>query len=231
MGKHKDTVLFLGKAFLAAILVILLVQFIAEQEVCSVNVPLDKLPDGAKKILSGISQQDSWRCPYDNDFDVSFKFDIVALTEKTVENVTMFKVTMADKKPASNRDKVATETVTEVCGTKCHLKSCECVEKMITSSACMSTHSSAGLSRGTSLVTCLHSFWGSKLQVSSGTSVTTVSVLGKHSSGPGFSSQPDGPQSSLGTFLHSVSGEYFLTLAFLDEQTCLGHLVHFFSVV
>merc|ERR1711970_420270 len=93
----------------------------------------------------------------------------------------------------------------------------------------MSTHSSAGLSRGTSLVTCLHSFWGSKLQVSSGTSETTVSVLGKHSSGPGFRSQPDGPQSSLGTFLHSVSGEYFFTLAFLDEQTCLGHLVHFSS--
>merc|ERR1712243_336702 len=90
--KHKDTVLFLGKAFLAAILVILLVQFIAAQEVCSVNVPLDKLPDGAKKILSGISQQDSWRCPYDNDFDVSFKFNIVSLTEKTVENVTMFKL-------------------------------------------------------------------------------------------------------------------------------------------
>ena len=59
-----DTVLFLGKAVLAAILVILLVQFIADQEVCSVNVPLDKLPDGAKKILSGIHQQDSWRCPY-----------------------------------------------------------------------------------------------------------------------------------------------------------------------
>merc|ERR1719309_419039 len=95
----------------------------------------------------------------------------------------------------------------------------------------MSTHSSAGFSRGTSLVTCLHSFWGSKLQVSSGTSVTTVSVLGKHSSGPGFRSQPDGPQSSLGTFLHSVSGEYFLTLFLSFLQTCLGHLVHFFSVV
>merc|ERR1712042_356234 len=88
-----------------------------------------------------------------------------------------------------------------------------------------------GLSRGTNLVTCLHSFWGSKLQVSSGTSVTTVSVLGKHSSGPGTSSQPDGPQSSLGTFLHSVSGEYFLTLFLSFLQTCLGHLVHFFSVV
>merc|ERR1719309_351125 len=95
----------------------------------------------------------------------------------------------------------------------------------------MSTHSSAGLGSGTSLVTCLHSFWGSKLQVSSGTSDTTVSVFGKHSSGPGFSSQPDGPQSSRGTFLHSVSGEYFLTLDFSLVQTCLGHLVHFFSVV
>merc|ERR1711970_515694 len=97
--KHKDTVLFLGKAVLAAILVILLVQFIADQEVCSVNV--------------------------------SFTFNVVALSEKTVENVTMFKVTFADKKPARNNNRVATETVKEVCGTKCHLKSCECVQKMI----------------------------------------------------------------------------------------------------
>merc|ERR1719427_2289851 len=134
--KHKDTVLFLGKAVLAAILVILLVQFIADQEVCSVNVPLDKLPAGAKKVLSAINQQDSWRCPYDKDFDVSFTFNVVALSEKTVENVTMFKVAFADKKPAGNNNRVATETVKEVCGTKCYLKSCECVEKMITSSAC-----------------------------------------------------------------------------------------------
>merc|ERR1712168_1011621 len=95
----------------------------------------------------------------------------------------------------------------------------------------MSTHSSAGFRRGTSLVTCLHSFWGSKLQVSSGTSLTTVFFLSKHSSGPGFNSHPDGPQSSRGTFLHSVSGVYFLTTFFSDVQTCLGHLVHFFSVV
>jgi len=40
------------------------------------------------------------------------------------------------KKPARNNNRVATETVKEVCGTKCHLKSCECVQKMITSSAC-----------------------------------------------------------------------------------------------
>merc|ERR1719391_1989807 len=95
----------------------------------------------------------------------------------------------------------------------------------------MSTHSSAGLSKGTSLVTCLHSFWGSKLQVSSGISETTVSVLGKHSSGPGSRTHPDGPQSSRGTFLQLVSGEYFFTLFLSLEQTCLGHLVHFFSVV
>jgi len=134
--KHKDTVLFLGKAVLAALLVILLVQFIADQEVCSVDLPLENLPLGAQKILSRKNQLDSWRCPYDEDYDVSFTFDIVVLTEKTVENVTMFKVTMADKKPTRNRDKVPGDTVTEVCGTRCYLKSCECVEKMITSSSC-----------------------------------------------------------------------------------------------
>merc|ERR1712136_440419 len=72
---------------------------------------------------------------------------------------------------------------------------------------------------------------GSRLQVSSGTSETTVSVLSKHSSGPGFRRHPEGPQSSRGTFLHSVSGLYFLTLFLSLVQTCFGHLVHFFSVV
>jgi len=134
--KHADTVLFLGKAVLAAVLIILLVQFIADQEVCTVDLPLQDLPVPVQKILSGNSKQDSWRCPYDDNFDVSFSFDRVLLTDKSVKNVTMFKVSMADIKPAKNRIEASTESVTELCGAKCYLKSCECVEKMITSKSC-----------------------------------------------------------------------------------------------
>eukprot|EP00091_Calanus_sinicus_P000621 TRINITY_DN10536_c0_g1_i5.p1 TRINITY_DN10536_c0_g1~~TRINITY_DN10536_c0_g1_i5.p1 ORF type:complete len:246 (-),score=58.92 TRINITY_DN10536_c0_g1_i5:175-912(-) len=134
--KHADTVLFLGKAVLAAMLIILLVQFLADQEVCSVDVPLQDLPVPVQKILSGTSKQDSWRCPYDESFDVSFTFDMVQLTDTSVKNVTMFKVSMADMKPAKNRKEASPESVTIICGTKCYLKSCECVEKMITSQSC-----------------------------------------------------------------------------------------------
>jgi len=134
--KHGGTVLFLGKAVFAALLMILLVQFIADQEVCSVDVPLQDLPAGAQKILSGKNRQDTWRCPYDDKSDVSFKFHLVELTDTTTANMTMFKVSMADKKPAKNMNKDRTDTTTELCGTKCYLKSCKCVEKMITSTSC-----------------------------------------------------------------------------------------------
>merc|ERR1711983_618886 len=94
----------------------------------------------------------------------------------------------------------------------------------------MSTHSSAGLRKGTSLVTCLHSRWGSRLQVSSGTSWTTVCFSSKHSSSP-LTASSSGPQSSRTMGLHSVSGVYLVTRSFLAEHSLLGHLVHFCSVV
>ena len=62
------------------------------------------------------------------------------------------------------------------------------------------------------------------------TSVMTVSFLSKHSSGPGCKRQPEGPHNSLGTFLQSVSGEYFKTVRCSVVQTSLGHVVHFCSV-
>ena len=62
------------------------------------------------------------------------------------------------------------------------------------------------------------------------TSVMTVSFLSKHSSGPGCKRQPEGPHNSLGTFLQSVSGEYFKTVRCSVVQTSLGHVVHFYSV-
>ena len=58
--------MFLGKAVLAASLIILLVQFIANQEVCTVDVALQDLPAPVQNILSGTNKQDSWRCPYGN---------------------------------------------------------------------------------------------------------------------------------------------------------------------
>merc|ERR1719430_1593638 len=94
----------------------------------------------------------------------------------------------------------------------------------------ISTHSSTGLRRGTNLVTCLQILCGSKLQVSFGTSWMTVSFLSKHSSAPG-TWVVLGPQTSRGTFLHSVSGLYFLTFPALVLHFWTGHLVHFCSVV
>jgi len=90
--KHGETVCFLSKAVVIAILMILLVQFIASQEVCSVELPKSSLPPGVQRILNGKDLKDSLRCPYDDTLDVSFTFEEVLLTDKVVENVTMFKV-------------------------------------------------------------------------------------------------------------------------------------------
>ena len=61
--------------------------------------------------------------------------------------------------------------------------------------------------------------------------VLTVSVLSWHSSTPGSTGHPAGPQSSNGTFLHSVSGVYFLTVCFCREHLLRGQFEHFSSVV
>jgi len=137
--KHGETVCFLSKAVVIAILMILLVQFIASQEVCSVELPKSSLPPAVQRILNGKDLKDSLRCPYDDTLDVSFTFEEVLLTDKVVENVTMFKVNFADIIPAKrsiNETLRQTESLVEVCGKKCYIKSCKCVEKMILSNAC-----------------------------------------------------------------------------------------------
>merc|ERR1712183_100782 len=141
-SKHGGTVLFLGKSVLAALLIILLVQYIANQEVCTINAPLNDLPGGVQKILRGNNLQDSWRCPYDEHFDVSYTFSMVLPTNETATNQTMFKVLMADIKPANNADSEASsisrlsESVTQLCGKSCYVKSCECVKTIIHSKSC-----------------------------------------------------------------------------------------------
>ena len=59
-----ETVCFLSKAVVIAILMILLVQFIASQEVCSVELPKSSLPPAVQRILNGKDLKDSLRCPY-----------------------------------------------------------------------------------------------------------------------------------------------------------------------
>ena len=60
----------------------------------------------------------------------------------------------------------------------------------------------------------------------------TVCVLSWHSSGPGSTGHDPGPQSSIGTFLHSVSGEYLVVGCVRTFPHCVtGHLVHCWEVV
>merc|ERR1712183_605642 len=125
-SKHGGTVLFLGKSVLAALLIILLVQYIANQEVCTINAPLKDLPAGVQMILTGNNLQDSWRCPYDEHFDVSYTFNMVLPRNETATNQTMFKVLMADIKPANNADSVTSSSsrLSECVKTIIHSKSC-----------------------------------------------------------------------------------------------------------
>eukprot|EP00092_Neocalanus_flemingeri_P003699 GFUD01003975.1.p1 GENE.GFUD01003975.1~~GFUD01003975.1.p1 ORF type:complete len:250 (-),score=45.63 GFUD01003975.1:246-995(-) len=140
-SKHGGTVLFLGISVLAGLLIILLVQFIAEQQVCTIEVPLQDLPEGIQKIFSKNDQQDSWRCPYNEQFDVSYTLGEVLPTNITSTNVTTFKVHMADITPGKFDTETSTisrlqESVSILCGKRCNLKSCACVKTMITSESC-----------------------------------------------------------------------------------------------
>jgi len=141
-SKHGGTVLFLGKSVLIALLIILLVQFIANQEVCTINYNLKELPSEVQMVLSGVDKQDSWRCPYDETTDVSYTFESTPPTNSSVnDDITMFKVLMADIKPVKRHNSVDTtsrlaQSVTKLCGKRCYIKSCECVKIMITSDSC-----------------------------------------------------------------------------------------------
>jgi len=141
-SKHGGTVMFLGKSVLIALLIILLVQFIASQEVCTINYNLNELPSEVQMVLSGVDKQDSWRCPYDETTDVSYTFETTPPTNsKVTANITMFKVLMADIKPSKRLNSVDTtsrlaQSVTTLCGKRCYIKSCECVKMMLTSDAC-----------------------------------------------------------------------------------------------
>ena len=56
--------MFLGKAFIMAILIIVLVKVIAESEVCYLDSDLGQLPDSVQRILLDENGLDSLRCPY-----------------------------------------------------------------------------------------------------------------------------------------------------------------------
>ena len=59
------TILFLGKAVLMSTLIILLVQYIAQTEVCYLESNLGELPDDIQKmLLDPKAHLLSYRCPY-----------------------------------------------------------------------------------------------------------------------------------------------------------------------
>jgi len=143
--KHGSTILFLGKAISVAILIILLVQIIANTEVCYLDTELSQLPQDVQKILLDKNQLNSYRCPYNDKLDVAYTFDLVVPSENDsiAANVTAIKVNIADilpKKiqnedyPISVRDQAV--TATQLCGKMCSIRSCKCFSKIIFSPAC-----------------------------------------------------------------------------------------------
>jgi len=145
--KHGSTILFLGKAVSVAILIILLVQVIANTEVCYLDAELSQLPQDVQKILLDNNQMNSYRCPYNDKLDVAYTFDLVILSENdtSAANVTAIKVKIADilpKKihteqyPGIASDHYQVETATQLCGKMCSVRSCKCFSKVIFSPAC-----------------------------------------------------------------------------------------------
>jgi len=142
--KHGGTVLFLGKAFVMAILIIVLVKFISDSEVCYLEGNLGQLPDGVQRILLEKNSLQSYRCPYDSKLDVAYTFSLEHDdhdNETLSGEVTAIKVNIADVVPSKiNNDYLSSDndsvTATQLCGKMCSVKSCKCFTKMIFSSAC-----------------------------------------------------------------------------------------------
>merc|ERR1711953_167891 len=138
--KHGSTVMFLGKSVVLSVLILVLVQFIANTEVCYLHTQMTNLPDSVQKILAGKSSTNALRCPYDENYDVTYTFNHVAdadgNNETDTENVTAIKVNMADIVVKKHSDGPDVETVMKTCGKLCSVKSCKCFTKMIWSDSC-----------------------------------------------------------------------------------------------
>jgi len=154
--KHGSTILFLGKAFVMSTLIILLVQYISQTEVCYLDSGLGELPDDVQKmLLDPKAHLLSYRCPYDENFDVAYTFDLVPQDnvndsfphQHNVENVnvTAIKVNIADIMPNKIRTdyrsggeevRQRTWTAKELCGKMCSIRSCTCFTKMVLSQNC-----------------------------------------------------------------------------------------------
>lgn len=70
--------MFLGKAFIMAILIIVLVKVIAESEVCYFESDLGQLPDSVQRILLDENGLDSLRCPYGRLTKKVCKLDVIS---------------------------------------------------------------------------------------------------------------------------------------------------------
>jgi len=153
--KHGSTVMFLGKSVVLSVLILVLVQFIANTEVCYLHTQMTNLPDSVQKILAGKSSTNALRCPYgnarkssfyskisisDENYDVIYTFNHVADADgdnaTDSENVTAIKVNMADIVVKKHSDGPGVETVMKTCGKLCSVKSCKCFTKMIWSDSC-----------------------------------------------------------------------------------------------
>ena len=98
--------LLIGKAVLATILIIIVVQLLDNQEVYTVDASFQYLPVGVQKILAGNNHIRSWQCPYckllslkkmnvvslfsGKSFDIFYTCDRVMQSNETTTNVIQF---------------------------------------------------------------------------------------------------------------------------------------------
>jgi len=144
--KHGSTILFLGKAFVLAVVIIVLVQFVASTEICYFDGDISQLPPDLQKILLS-DNLESYRCPYNEKLDVEYTFELVAddsgggnsgndTLSSYQHNVTAIKVNIADIVTTKRQNAEAGQSATELCGKLCSVRSCKCFTKMVLSQQC-----------------------------------------------------------------------------------------------
>jgi len=99
-SRHGGTVLFLGKSFAVALLIIWLIQYLCQAQVCTLDIPLYQIPEKAQKMLLSEDPLIKWCCPLDERNDLSFTLRLLpSQRNSTLENVTQIQVGEIEKLP------------------------------------------------------------------------------------------------------------------------------------
>jgi len=92
--KHGSTILFLSMSLCMSGLIVGLVQYFGSTPICTIDIPLQQLPEQTQMVLFSPNSGNEWRCQQDGGYDLLFQLNLL---NQTMANTTFVEVLQAAK--------------------------------------------------------------------------------------------------------------------------------------